>query len=168
MSIRYKLAKGLVIAASAGALIAGAATASFAGTTPTPTPTVTVTPSPSPLPVTCRSRDKITLTFNGHQFRYPVVLRLTPLRPFFSGNVLVTGTLCDTYEAVPLVLNVHGLIFGGDATVFSVRYPTVGVDAGPQGVRTFSGLVGPFGHVIGSWSETGSENGAGPFSLGRI
>ena len=163
MSIKSKLRFLAVSAVAAGALAGSVAFAGGASAAVT-------SHRPAPLPRACAVHspfsDRLQLTFNNTNYNYQVRLRLSPV--FFQRGVLVvSGTLCDLNEPVPLVLPVHGIIFGHVA-VFSVSYPTTGPDAGNQGVRTFAGIIGPFGHVTGSWSETGTEAGSGPFTLQRI
>jgi hypothetical protein len=108
--------------------------------------------------------DQLKLVYDGTTYTYDVSLHEQFVAP---GVELISGTLRDTYEPAAISLPVHGIQFGDDA-VLSVKYPTSGIDAGDQGVRTFSGTVGLFGHVTGHWSETGTENGSGPFTLDRI
>lgn len=163
MSIMSKAKVLMVSALSIGAI---AGTAAFATGASAATTNV-----PKPLPAACRTMtfnsDKLTLIDSGSPFNYQMRLHLTPVGPWWTGVSVVSGTLCDTYEPVTLVLPVHGIVFGRNV-VISVQYPSVGPDAGTQGVRTFSGVIGPFGHVIGSWTETGTEAGAGTFTLARI
>jgi hypothetical protein len=124
-------------------------------------------PPPSACRATMFSHDRLTLTDGTTNFVYRVNLHLTPAGPIFNPVEVVSGALCDTYEPIPIALPVHGVVFG-DNVVFSVAYPSTGPDAGDQGVRTFSGVIGPWGQVSGSWSETGTEAGSGPFTLDRI
>jgi hypothetical protein len=164
MSIKSKLRVLAVSGIAAGAIAGSVALAGGASAA------TTNVPAPH-LPAACqthvRGSDNLQLTFDNQTFRYQVRLRLSPV--FFQRGVLVvSGTLCDTNEPVPLVLPVHGVIFGHGIAILSVVYPTVGPDAGNQGVRTFSGVIGPHGSVAGTWSETGTEAGSGPFTLQRI
>jgi hypothetical protein len=129
-----------------------------------PQPSWTPTCNPSLDSVTLPLPNTLTLTFNGSPFAYNVHINLRFVAP---GLLLVGGTLTDNFEPVSLKLPIHGVLFG-NKVVFSVSYPTTGPDAGSQGVRTFSGVVGPFGHVTGLWSETGTEAGSGAFQLTRI
>lgn len=157
-SIRIAAVSGLGIAAIAGSVaLSTSASASTVN-------------RPAPLPAACRTHvrasDDLQLKLGTSTFNYQARLRLSPVL-FQRGVLTISGTLCDANEPVPLVLPVHGVIFGNLA-VFSVSYPTVGVDAGNQGVRTFSGVIGRHGQVLGRWSETGTENGSGPFTLFRI
>ena len=74
----------------------------------------------------------------------------------------LSGTLTDTgLPSGEQTLRVHGTIFGNHVT-FSVRYPT-----NFQGTRTFNGYINRHGDVSGMWSETGTENGSGNWSLAR-
>jgi hypothetical protein len=108
--------------------------------------------------------DQLKLTYQGNTYTYKVQLREQWVAP---GVEVISGHLTDTYEPVAINLPVHGIQFGNDA-VLSVSYPTTGPDAGNQGVRTFSGVVGLHGATSGNWSETGTEAGSGPFTLDRI
>jgi hypothetical protein len=145
--------------------------------TPCPTPTATYWTSasvtttgnsgncePSLTSAVTPDPDNLVLTFDGNTYTYNTHLTLRWIAP---GLLLVGGTLTDNYEPVHIKLPVHGVVFG-NKVVFSVSYPTTGPDAGSQGVRTFSGVVGPFGHVAGAWSETGTEAGSGTFTLALI
>lgn len=110
-------------------------------------------------------RNEVVLTYDGSQYTYQVQFRTLLLRgPHGTKVELLTGKLTDKYEPVPLTLPLSGTI-SGNHVVFSVRYPSKGVDAGNQGVRTFKGTIDRHGKVTGTWSETGSEAGSGPFSL---
>jgi hypothetical protein len=55
---------------------------------------------------------------------------------------------------------IHGTIYGSFVT-FSITYPS----GSKQGTRTFNGTINQWGHVSGSWSETGSENASGSWWL---
>ena len=164
MSIRSKIKLGAVSVLSVAALASSVAFATGASAS-----TTNVANHPTPLPVACqthlRQSNDLTLQFQGQPFSYQVRLRLVPVL-FQRGVLAFAGTLCDTHEpsGVPLILPVHGVLFGGNVVVFSVRYPLGSV----QGVRTFSMLVGPHGGAIGSWSETGFEAGEGTVVLQRI
>lgn len=166
MSIKSKIKVLLVSGLSVAAIGTSVAFASGAS--------ASTTNVPAPLPRACAVHtfrsDNLQLNLGASSFNYQVRLRLTPIFQFQrgSGVILISGTLCDTYEPIPLVLPVHGLIFDHGVVVLSVDYPTVGPDAGNQGVRTFVGVIGPHGQVNGTWSETGTEAGSGPFHLARI
>lgn len=167
MSIRTKIKFAVVSAISIAAIGGSAvlATGASAATTGQPTP------APTHLPRACavhtRASDNLQLNLGVSNFNYQVRLRITP-ELFQRGVYAVNGTLCDTNEPIPLVLPVHGVLFGHGVVVLSVVYPSVGPDAGNQGVRTFSGVIGPFGQVNGAWTETGTEAGSGLFHLQRI
>ena len=68
------------------------------------------------------------------------------------------GSLTDQY--VPITGPIHGTVFG-DSVTFSFRYGY----GSKQGTRTFTGTINQWGHVSGTWSETGSENASGNWSL---
>lgn len=163
MSIKSKFKVLAVSALSVTALASSVALASGAS--------AATTNHPAPLPRACATHsfrsDDLRLNLGASTFHYQVRLRIQP-ELFQRGVFAVNGTLCDTNEPIPLVLPVHGVLFGHGVVVLSVVYPTVGPDAGNQGVRTFSGVIGPHGQVNGTWSETGTEAGTGPFHLARI
>ncbi len=75
----------------------------------------------------------------------------------------LSGWLEDTY--IPgnynKYLPIRGYVFRNHVT-FSVTYTYPGED---QGTRTFTGTIGYWGWVSGTWSETGTENGSGSWSL---
>jgi hypothetical protein len=95
----------------------------------------------------------VTLTYNSGSYSYSVALTQ-------KGSCL-TGTLKDTHASPTLSLPVTGSVNGNHAK-FSVTYPTT---AGNQGIRTFTGTIGHHGAVTGTWAETGTEAGSGPWSL---
>jgi hypothetical protein len=88
--------------------------------------------------------------FEVNTYNYPVYLRQ-------QGSCL-SGTLTDPDAS--FTGQIHGTV-SGNFVVFSVTYPS----GSPQGTRTFNGTINRWGHVSGSWSETGSENAAGSWSL---
>jgi hypothetical protein len=153
-----KLINKAVLAAGAFAAVAvpvGVAASSASAATVAPAAVMSYR-APAP--------DQLKLTYQGNTYTYNVQLREQWVAP---GVEVISGHLTDTYEPQAISLPVHGVQFGNDA-VFSVQYPATGPDAGSQGVRTFSGVVGPHGATSGNWSETGSEAGSGPFTLARI
>ena len=95
----------------------------------------------------------VTLTYDSGSYSYSVALTQ-------KGSCL-TGTLTDTHASPTLSLPITGSVNGNHAT-FSVTYPTT---AGSQGTRTFTGTIGHKGAVSGTWAETGTEAGSGPWSL---
>jgi hypothetical protein len=155
MSIR-KLAAGIASAALLGGGALAVAATSASAAVAAPASLVAYHPGFNP--------DELKLQFEGNTYTYNVNLREVRVAP---GVELVFGTLRDTYEPHAINLQVDGVQFGNDV-VISTQYPTTGPDAGNQGDRTFSGVVGPHGHVTGSWSETGTEDGSGAFTLDRI
>jgi hypothetical protein len=74
-----------------------------------------------------------------------------------EGNCL-TGWLTD--PGASFTGRIHGTIYGNFVT-FSITYPS----GDTQGTRTFNGTINQWGHVSGSWSETGSENASGSWWL---
>jgi len=96
----------------------------------------------------------VDLWFQSQEFTYAV--------HFNQQGSCLSGTLTDTgLPSGEQTLRVHGTIFGNHVT-FSVRYPT-----NFQGTRTFNGYINRHGDVSGMWSETGTENGSGNWSLAR-
>jgi hypothetical protein len=156
---RYTVA-GLAVAAMAGSGLAVAATAADAATATPATLMAYHTPAQWEL----RGVNDVSLTFEGNTYTYVAHFRTQVIRTRYGSVELLTGSLTDTYEPVTLTLPLQGTI-SGNHVVFSVRYPTRGVDAGNQGVRTFSGTINRHGDVSGVWFESGSEHGSGPFSL---
>lgn len=151
---------GLVVGTLAAVAVPVATSAASASAATVSTMSSVSAPAPH-----FRAPDQLKLTFQGNTYTYNVRLHEQWVAP---GVVLVTGHLRDSYEPQAISLPVTGVIFDGNDVVLSVQYPATGTDAGNQGVRTFSGTVGPHGYVTGSWSETGSEAGSGPFTLDRI
>jgi hypothetical protein len=90
--------------------------------------------------------------FEVNTYNYPVLLTQ-------RGNCL-RGTLTD--PGASFTGRIHGTIYGNFVT-FSVTYPA----GSKQGRRTFNGTINRWGHVSGSWSETGSENASGSWWLTR-
>lgn len=159
MQLRHRITRiGIALGATAGA---GLLALALAG------PASASTAKPHlPLPFS----DTLTLTSGGSTFVYRVHLHETPVGPWWDPTSveLITGTLRDTYEPVPISLPVYGVEFDHGKVVISVSYPTTGVDAGGQGVRTFSGQelgFGPFSPVKGTFTETGPNMESGPFTL---
>jgi hypothetical protein len=95
----------------------------------------------------------VTLIYNSGSYSYSVAL-------IQKGSCL-TGTLTDTHASPNLSLPITGTVNGNHVS-FSVTYPAT---AGNQGIRTFTGTIGHHGAVSGTWAETGTEHGSGPWSL---
>jgi hypothetical protein len=96
----------------------------------------------------------VDLWYNGTEYTYGV--------QFNQRGSCLTGTLTDLgLPSGEQTGPIHGTIFGNHVT-FSFRYPT-----SFQGTRTFNGYINRWGDVSGNWSETGSENGSGHWSLAR-
>jgi len=90
--------------------------------------------------------------FEVNTYDYPVYLTQ-------RGNCL-SGRLTD--QDASFSGRIHGTVYGNFVT-FSITYPY----GSRQGTRTFNGTINRWGHVSGSWSETGSENASGSWSLSR-
>ena len=99
-----------------------------------------------------RGDNTVDLWFQGKEFMYAV--------DFHQRGSCLTGTLTDTgLPPGEQTLAIHGTVFGNHVT-FRVTYPT-----NTQGTRTFNGRIDRHGDVFGMWSETGTENGSGNWSL---
>jgi hypothetical protein len=94
----------------------------------------------------------IAVKFEVNTYDYPMYITQ-------QGSCL-TGTLTD--PGASFTGRIHGTV-SGNFVVFSVTYPY----GDKQGTRTFNGTINRWGHVSGSWSETGSENASGSWSLSR-
>jgi hypothetical protein len=90
--------------------------------------------------------------FEVNTYDYPVYFTQ-------QGNCL-TGTMTD--PGASFSGRIHGTVYG-NFVIFSITYPS----GSKQGTRTFNGTINRWGHVSGSWSETGSENASGSWSLTR-
>jgi hypothetical protein len=92
----------------------------------------------------------LAVKFEVNTYDYPVY--------FSQQGTCLTGSFTD--PGASFSGRVHGTVYGNFIT-FSVTYPY----GSKQGTRTFNGTINQWGHVSGSWSETGSENAAGSWSL---
>ena len=158
--------------AIAGLILTGAGPASAAVTTPTASSWMPVYPYCSPWNLErydFRGDNTVHLNFDGTTYNYAV--------HFNQRGSCLSGWLKDTY--IPNNYNeylpIHGTVFQNRVT-FSVTYTYPGED---QGTRTFTGYISrggwvswtswtgwyPGGWVSGTWSETGTENGNGTWSL---
>lgn len=148
-------------------ITAGAAgVVAAAGLTLGLTASANAAPLPKPKPPVCElsGRNVVQLKDGASTYTYLARFASAPAGP---GTEVISGWIRDAYEPVPVNLPVHGVAFQagpGCDMVFSVAYPVTGPDAGNQGVRTFSGAVA-HRHLAGAWSETGTEDGAGTFTL---
>lgn len=156
-----KMVIGTAIAVAAvGGPVAMAATSASAATV-SPAHTVSAQLPILPHQWKLNGPNVLRLTTGGHNYLYPAILHTVQVGPNLE---VVSGFIHDGYEPVPVNLPIQGVIFGKDV-VLSVQYPTVGPDAGPQGDRTVSGKVGVFGHVGGTFTETGPANESGTFGF---
>ena len=95
----------------------------------------------------------VDLVYNNGNFTYGVTFRQ-------DGSCL-GGTLTDLgIPNGPTTGPIRGTVNGNQVT-FSFRYTYTGSN---QGTRTFTGTIGRSGAVNGTWSETGTERGSGPWS----
>ncbi len=92
------------------------------------------------------------VSFEVNTYDYPVYL--TQQGSCLSGSFTDPGASFSG--------RIHGTVYGNFVTL-SVTYPY----GSKQGTRTFNGTINQWGHVSGSWSETGSENASGSWSLSR-
>ena len=79
---------------------------------------------------------------------------------FNQQGTCLRGSLTDQW--VPITGSLRGNVFG-DSVTFSFNYGY----GSKQGTRTFTGHINQWGHVSGTWSETGSEHASGTWSLTR-
>ena len=147
------------LAVAAGLVAGGAGVASAATVTPAAHTTTTTATN---FGLRCNpwtrehwnlnGRNHVEAVYLGQTYTYKVTFRQ-------FGSCL-TGTLTDPY--FPVTGPVFGTINRNHVT-FTFRYPSGSV----QGTRTFTGTINRWGFVSGTWSETGSENGTGTFTLAR-
>ncbi len=96
----------------------------------------------------------VDLVYNTGNFTYGVNIR--------QDGSCIRGTLTDIgIPNGPTTGPIFGTIAGNRVT-FSFRYTYTGE---VQGLRTFTGFIGRWGAVSGTWSETGPENGHGTWAL---
>ncbi len=94
----------------------------------------------------------IKVKFEVNTYDYPVY--------FTQQGSCLTGTFTD--PGASFTGRIHGTVYGNFVT-FSVTYPA----GSKQGTRTFNGTINQWGYVSGSWSETGTEDASGSWSLSR-
>jgi hypothetical protein len=143
------------LAVAAGLVVGGAGVASAATTSPATASTSSWQHGCNPW---ARERwnlnghNSVEAVYQGSTYTYSVTFRQ------FGG--CLTGTLTDPYY--PTTGPIFGTVYRNHVT-FSFAYPSGSV----QGVRTFTGTINRWGYLSGTWSETGSENGTGTFTLAR-
>lgn len=98
------------------------------------------------------SQNKLDIPWAGTTYSYDVT--------FNQEGTTLTGTLTDGYYNPAAVGPLSGTIDGNNVT-FSFTYPEGSI----QGVRTYVGVIDSTGTVSGTWSETGSENAIGNWSV---
>ncbi|ETB63817.1 TPA: hypothetical protein DIC38_02245 [Candidatus Nomurabacteria bacterium] len=96
------------------------------------------------------SPNKLDIPWAGTTYSYDV--------SFVKEGAVLTGTLTDGYY--PTTNSLIGTIDGNNVT-FSFIYPVGSV----QGIRTYVGTIDSAGKVSGTWSETGTENATGSWSI---
>jgi hypothetical protein len=113
----------------------------------------------------------VAAVYKGNTYNYSVT--------FKQYGSCLSGTLTDTYYSGTATGPIYGTINGNHVT-FSFKYPAGSV----QGTRTFNGYIQAkfyrqwywqrgwhfhwvyrVGSVSGTWSETGTEQGSGTFTL---
>jgi hypothetical protein len=149
------LRTGAGLAVAAALVVGGAGVASAAPVSPAAHTTSSFGPGCNPFAReqwNLNGRNRVEAVYLGSTFTYSVTFRQ-------FGSCL-TGTLTDPY--FPTTGPVFGTVFRNDVT-FSFRYPSGSI----QGTRTYSGTINRRGAVSGTWSETGSEQGSGTFTLAR-
>jgi hypothetical protein len=147
---------GLGLAAAAALVAGGAGVASAAPVTPVAHTSTTGYFRPCNPWASERwdlnGRNHVEAVYQGSTFTYSVTFRQ------YGG--CLTGTLTDPYY--PTRGPIHGTVYRNHVT-FTFTYPAGSV----QGTRTFVGTINRWGSVSGTWSETGSENGSGTFTLAK-
>ena len=79
---------------------------------------------------------------------------------FLQFGSYLRGWLTDGYyQPHPVTLAIYGTVFKNHIT-FSVRYPDT-----TRALRTFTGTIGKWGKVSGTWSEKGTLNESGTWTL---
>jgi hypothetical protein len=97
-------------------------------------------------------KNQVKAVYLGSTYTYSVTFRQ-------FGSCL-SGSLTDSYY--PTTGPIWGTVNKNYVT-FSFAYPSGSV----QGTRTFTGTISRWGAVSGTWSETGSENGTGTWTLAK-
>jgi hypothetical protein len=97
-------------------------------------------------------KNQVQAVYLGKTYTYSVTFRQ-------FGSCL-SGTLTDSYY--PVTGPISGTVNRNHVT-FSFTYPSGSI----QGTRTYTGTINRWGAVSGTWSETGSENGSGTFTLAK-
>ena len=144
------------LAVAAGLVAGGAGVASAATTSPT-TAQSNHHPACNPW---ARERwnlngnNKVNAVYLGTTYTYSVT--------FKQAGSCLGGTLTDTYYAGTATGPIWGTVNKNSVT-FSFAYPSGSV----QGTRTFTGTINRWGAVSGTWSETGSEQGSGTWTLAK-
>lgn len=160
MKLRSILFTGAVALAMVGGGVAAAGAASASTTSPATHTTSTASVH------FCNSLQLQRWTVNG---RNTVNLTLAPTSSPFSYKVTfqqfgscLRGSLTDTYyPGGPVKLAVYGTVYKNHIT-FSVRYPDT-----TRALRTFTGTIGKWGAVSGTWCETGTYHESGAWSLAK-
>ena len=96
--------------------------------------------------------NEVQAVFQGKTYTYDVT--------FKQFGSCLSGTLTDGY--FPVTGPISGTVKRNHVT-FSFTYPSGSI----QGTRTYTGTINRWGAVSGTWSETGSENGSGTFTLAK-
>jgi hypothetical protein len=158
MKFRSILATGAIALAMVGGGVAAAGAAS--ASTSSPATLSSYTPpghfcNPWQLGRwTVKGRNTVNLTFQNSPFAYKVT--------FQQVGSCLRGWLTDGYyQPKPVTLAIYGTVYRNHIT-FSVKYPDT-----YRAVRTFTGTIGKWGAVSGTWSETGTEAGTGTWQLAR-
>jgi hypothetical protein len=143
------------LAAAAGLVAGGAGVASAATVSPTAHTSSSWAPGCNPgarEQWNLNGRNHVEAVYLGTTYTYKVTFKQ------YGG--CLTGTLTDS--GYPTTGPIVGTIHRNHVT-FSFSYPSGSI----QGTRTFTGTINRWGAVSGTWSETGTENGTGTFTLAR-
>jgi hypothetical protein len=93
-------------------------------------------------------------TIENYQFGSPLSYSVTIKQ--YGG--CLSGTMTDPYY--PTTGPIHGAVYGNHVAI-RFTYPAGSV----QGTRTFTGTINRWGHVWGTWTETGTEAASSTWSL---
>ncbi len=97
-------------------------------------------------------KNQVEAVYQGQTYTYSVT--------FKQFGSCLWGSLTDGYY--PTTGPVYGTVYRNHVT-FTFKYPAGSV----QGTRTYTGKINWWGAVSGTWSETGTENGSGTFTLAK-
>jgi hypothetical protein len=144
------------LAAAAGLVAGGAGVASAATVSPAAHTSSSWAPRCNPgarEQWNLNGHNTVEAVYQGTTYTYSVTFKQ------YGG--CLTGTLTDL--GVPITGPISGTVYRNHVT-FSFNYGSTSI----QGIRTFTGTINRWGAVVsGTWSETGTEQGTGSFTLAK-